>query len=193
MEIKGKLKSDDLRRIADEVRQYGIDFQAKIQTFLKRLADKGILVAEESGGAFGHLITFTKETETDGVVIIGRDAAPVYSSWLKKDGSKVTAKLSPLLMSEFGAGPHAIIWEGVINNTDTLPDGTKIGRGTLPPYEDYPGQTHAFESQWRYKDLSGNWHTADGYKPKRPMHNAMVEIINAVNATAREVFGNGNE
>ena len=184
MEIRTKLQSAELKRAADEVRQFGRDFQTKIQTLLERLVEKGINVAEATVGKFGNKITFSKQVDNLGVVMVATETDYILAEWLRGN-TPVEAIVSPLLMAEFGAGPHAIVWEGQLSNTDTLPDGKRIGRGT------FPNQTHAYENSWWYMDLNGKWHQAFGVTPTRPIHNAMLEIIAQVNATVREVFGNG--
>lgn len=186
MVIKAKLNSADIKRMADDVERYQTEFQIKVHTVLRKLADKGISAAALSVGNMGQYITFTKENDPYGVTIVAKETSVIMSEWIRY-GITVHAELSPLLMSEFGAGRHAVIWEGLTENTAILPDGTKVGRG------EFPGQTHAFEDSWRYMDVSGNWHTASGIKPTRPLHNAVIEIITQVEATVREVFGNGSE
>ena len=186
MVIKAKLNSADIKKMAVEVEQYGIEFQTKIHTVLRRLADKGIAAAALSVGNMGQYITFTKQNDPYGVTIVAQETSVIVAEWMRY-GNLVHAEVSPLLMSEFGAGRHAVIWEGQTEHTNTLSDGKQIGRGT------FPNQTHAFEDSWRYMDVNGNWHTASGIKPTRPLHNAVIEIITQVEATAREVFGYGSE
>lgn len=186
MVIETKLNSADVKKAADEVRQFGRDFQTKVHQVLQRLAEKGIRAAEQSVDWYGNYITFSKQTSGDGVTVVAAEVGTIISEWLKY-GEPVYAEVSPLLMAEFGAGSHAVIWEGLTSDTNVLPDGRKIGRGT------FPEQTHAFESYWHYMDLSGNWQTVSGLKPTRPLHNAVLEIIAQIESTAREVFGNGSD
>ena len=185
MVIKARFNSADIKRMADEVEGYRYDFQVKVHTILRRLADKGIAAAALSVGNMGQYITFTKQNDPYGVTIVAQETSVIVAEWMRY-GQLVHAEVSPLLMSEFGAGKHAIIWEGQNGNTNTLPDGKQIGRGT------FPNQTHAFEDSWYYMDVNGNWHVATGIKPTRPLHNAVMEIITQVEATAREVFGYGS-
>lgn len=186
MVIETRLNSADVRKAADEVRQFGRDFQTKVHQVLQRLADKGINTAQTTIGNFGKFVTFSKQTAGDGVVVVAQETNVIVARWLRK-GEEVEAVVSPLLMAEFGAGSHAVIWEGLTSNTDTLPDGRKIGRGT------FPEQTHAFQSSWWYMDLNKQWHQASGINPTRPLHNAVLEIITQIESTAREVFGNGSD
>lgn len=185
MIIKSALKSSELRAAADELRNYINVFKEKIKTLERRLADKGITVAKSSvSSELGKYIIFQKFENESSIQIVAAETSQLISSWLRY-GQQIDAIVSPLLMEEFGAGKHAVIWEGINGNTGTLSNGTPIGRGT------FPRQTHANESYWHYMDLSGNWHTADGIIPGRPMHNAIIEIITQIDNTAREVFMDG--
>ena len=188
MEIKAKLTSSDLKRAADEVTAYANNLPNRVMTVLQRLADKGISAGETTIGNFGQYVTFSKRTEGLGVVIVAQETGVIVSEWLRH-GERVEAEVSPLLMSEFGAGRHAIIWEGQNGNTNTLPDGKQIGRGSFK----YPDQirTHAFQNTWWYMDVNQQWHQASGVTPTRPLYHAVMEIITQVDATAKEVFGNG--
>lgn len=187
MVITTKLNSASLKKAADEVRQYGNDLQVKIYNVLVRLAEKGITVAEQTIGNFGKYVTFSRRSETDGMVIVAQETSVILAEWMLKNGEKREEFVSPLLMAEFGAGPHAIIWHGQDGDTNVMPDGKKVGRG------EFPHQKHAFESSWWYMDLSGNWKSSTGIKPTRPLYNAVMELISTVNATVREVFGNGSD
>ena len=184
MKIKAKLTSSDLKRAADEVTAYANNLPNRVMTVLQRLADKGISAGKTIIGNFGKYVTFSKRTEGLGVVIVAQETGVIVSEWLRHD-ERVEAEVSPLLMAEFGAGSHAVIWEGTKANTDTLPDGTKIGRGT------FPDQTHAFQNTWWYMDVNQQWHQVSGVTPTRPLYHAVMEIIAQVDATAKEVFGNG--
>lgn len=184
MTITTRLDSAELKRAANEVRQYGNDLKIKIHEVLQKLVDKGITVAEQAVDWYGNYITFSRQFENDSVVLVAQEVGTIISEWLRY-GEPVYAEVSPLLMAEFGAGSHAVIWGGMTSDTNSLPDGRKIGRGT------FPNQKHAFESVWHYMDLSGNWQTVSGLKPTRPLHKAVLEIISTVEMTAREVFGNG--
>lgn len=188
MEISGKLNSADLKRMSDELSGYKPTLQEKLDRFVRALTDKGIHIAKDTAGNFGSKIVFSRRSDSEGTVLVAQETDVILSKWMRKDG-EVEAKVSPLLMAEFGAGPHAIIWEGQNGDTDTLPDGKKIGRGSFK----YPKQiqTHAFEDSWWYMDVNEQWHQSRGITPTRPLHNAVLEMIMQIENTAREVFGNG--
>lgn len=183
MKISAKLNSVDLKRMADELRQYGTDLQTKLRLFCSRLADKGIQVAMNSNyGSLASYIVFSKETVTDGTVIIARETSSLTADWFGHED----VEISPLLMTEFGAGNYAVYWENSNGMEDRqLSDGTPIGRGT------FPGQKNAFKDHWLYRDTQGRLHISRGFYPTRPMHHAVIEMITQVEATAREVFKNG--
>ena len=185
MVIKSALKSSELRAAADELKNYIVTFKEKVKTLERRLADKGISVAQNSVSAgFRDYIIFQKFENENSVQIVAAETSRLISSWLRY-GQQVDAIVSPLLMEEFGSGKHAVLWEGTNGSTGTLSDGTSVGRGS------FPRQTHADENYWHYMDLNGRWHTVDGVTPGRPMHNAVMEIITQIDITAREVFLGG--
>lgn len=186
MRLKARLSSQSIKQMADDLLSYRDGLQNNLREFRDSLANKGIQVAMSSvNGKFGQYIVFTKEESGDTVTIVARETSQILAEWLYH-GENIQAWVSPLLMAEFGSGKYAVVWEDSQGNkTGTLSDGTEIGRGT------FPDQRNAFKDEWRYMDLNGNWHTASGEKPTRPMHNAIIEIITQIERTAREVFGNG--
>lgn len=185
MEISGKINSADFRRMADEALKYKPTLQEKLNQFVRLLTDKGIVVAKDTAGNYGNKIVFSRRSDSEGTVLVAQETEVIISKWLRK-GFEVEAEVSPLLMAEFGAGPHAIVWEGVNESTNKLPDGKTIGRGT------FPNQTHAFEDSWWYMDANKQWHQSRGITPTRPLHNAVVEMILQIETTAKEVFRNGS-
>lgn len=184
MVISGRLNSNDLRSMADEVRQYLSDLQNKVRRFTSRLADIGISAALNANyGSYASYIVFTKESTSEGYIVVARETSLLTADWLGHEN----VMISPLLMTEFGSGNYAVYWEGADDTTDKqLPDGTPIGRGS------FPNQKNAFKDQWLYRDTDGFLHVTRGFYPTKPLHTAVVEMIAQINATAREVFGNGS-
>lgn len=185
MEISGRLNSNDIRSMADEVRRYCTSLEYKLTVFVSRLSEKGVSVASQTVGSFGKYIAFYRESVNDEITVVAQETDYIKASWLKY-GKQVDAIVSPLLMAEFGSGPHAIVWEGLNGTLSRLPDGKEVGRGT------FPYQKHADEDSWWYMDLDGEWHQTRGVAPTRPLHNALIEMITQIETTAREVFGNGS-
>lgn len=186
MILKAFLNSRSIKQMADDLRKSEQEIANKLRTFRVLLAEKGIRVAMSNvSSGFGQYIRFEKVDTENMTMIVAMETQQILSEWLRYD-ERVQAYVSPLLMAEFGAGSHAVLWEDSQGAPhSTLSDGTQVGRGS------FPNQTHAFESTWWYMDLNHNWHQASGIKPTRPMHNAVIEIITQIQQTAREVFGHG--
>lgn len=187
MTITKRLTSQGLHELAQELNDYQNSLVSKVRQFRERLASKGIIAARANvSQGFGQYITFEKTDSENTSIIVAKEMSQILSEWLRKNDEVVQAYVSPLLMAEFGAGRHAVEWiDSKGNSTETLSDGTHIGRGS------FPDQKHAFQDSWWYMDLNHNWQQASGVIPSRPMHNAVIEMILQVEATAREVFGNG--
>jgi len=184
MTFASNLSSQGLKKLAQELQEYAQNTLVnKLRLFRERLAQKGINVAVSSNN--GHLsqyVVFSMETSDNESVIIAKETQLLEADWLGHEG----VMISPLLMTEFGSGNYAVFWESVdMGSVHQLDDGTPIGRGS------FPNQKYAFDYQWFYRDKEGNKHVSRGIYPTRPMHNAVIEIIMQVEATAREVFGNG--
>lgn len=158
--------------------QYKASLQPKTQQFLKELADVGIQAAKSNTSAvLGQHITYTKQVTTSSgkkcvVKLIGRDDGTMTSTWYVSETQTKTAPVSALLMAEVGSGKYA-------NTTYNIPDS---GRGT------FPGQTHAWEDRWSYKDETG-WHTTSGIQPTYPIHNAALAMRTQIESIAKRVFG----
>lgn len=183
MRLKAMLTSASIKQMADDLMGFKTDLQDKLRMFRERLAEKGIKVAMANvNQEFGQYILFEKIDTDNTSTIVARETSQILKEWLYY-GIHVYANISPLLMSEFGSGSHAVYWVDSQGNTSSvLSDGTPIGRGS------FPEQRNAFKDSWHYMDLNWNWHTVSGEKPTRPMHNAVLEIITQVETTAREVF-----
>ena len=177
MKLKLRLESKSIEKAIKELEKYRDSLAIKNAVFVQRLLDEGIKVAQEHVGGMGKYITFT--SDVDGTthcvgLLIAKNEQTIISKW-DYYGEIVGAELSPVAFEEFGAGVYAKVLFPV--------DG--VGRGT------FPGQTHAFEPAWHYKDEDGVWHSSSGYMPSHPMYFADMQIINNVQKIAKEVFGNG--
>ena len=53
----------------------------------------------------------------------------------------------------------------------------------------FPGQTHALNDYWWYRDKDGRLRFSQGTEAAMPMYKASVEIISQIELIAREVFG----
>lgn len=151
----------------------------KCELFCRRLAEKGITVAEQHTGKFGSHITFDVQTSRfpDGAqaILIATNTSLIHVRWIGAGVALGEADISPLMMAEFGSGLPA----------QQNPRGPEFGMGTGT----FPGQTHAWDPDgWWYQDLEGEWHHSYGETPTMPMSQASKAMIKAVRQTAREVF-----
>lgn len=171
--FKGDLSTKGIQSIIDQLKYYSeVDLPHLADVLVRRLAEIGITVAEYSvHSAFRPYIEFRYDSQSLGVgELVGQDNALIHRVWYTKGGKvKGEADISPLLMSEYGAGPYA----------------AQGHRGT------FPGQTHAFQNEWFWYDETGNKHSSEEdytIVSTQPMYKALVEMINKVNEVAREVF-----
>lgn len=149
--------------------------------FVEKLSERGISVAkEELDDGYAKYIAFStvieKATEDEVIgLMVATNTGLIHSEWMQKDGSVRSADVSPLLMSEFGAGTIA----------GKHPKAAELGMGTGT----FPGQTHANDPNgWWYQTLDGEWHKSKGYQATMPVQKAADEMMKSISAVAREVF-----
>lgn len=177
--IKGELSVEGIKDIQRQLEEYKKQLQSNTLKLAERLADVGIVTAKSNVGNFGKYIIFSKRIEfSEGgckVIMYARNESEIISQWKTSDGIK-TARVSPLLMAEFGSGKRAKNPKGI----------NGVGQGT------FPGQTHAFfdEEGWYWQDLDDVWHHSYGITPTMPMYNASLEMIRSIESVAREIFDN---
>ena len=179
---KIKLNAFSSRGIDSALKQlakYRNSIPDKCELFCRRLAEKGIDVAEQHTGKFGSHIVFKIQTTKlpDGAkaVLIATNTSLIHVMWIGAGVAYGEADISPLMMAEFGSGLPA----------QQNPRGPEFGMGTGT----FPGQTHAWDPDgWWYQDLEGEWHHSYGETPTMPMTEASKAMIKAVRKTAREVF-----
>ena len=137
--MRVSLDTKELDALADYLDNYARTFEQKVQTFLERLAEKGIEVASVNGGDFSSYIVYSKKVESGTkVLMIAKDREEITNSWYASSTSKELRQetISPLLMAEFGSGHYAISAEGEASGLG--------GQGTLNKYG------HAFDSNGWY-------------------------------------------
>lgn len=185
------LDPNELRQVADELRDYATLFEQKVKAFLDACADHGIMIAQMHEGDFGGYIVYSKRFEGDFTVSIVATDTPLTKTWYTSaTGSNTkSATISPLLMAEFGSGFKAL---------DEIPAGVNAGQGTLNTYG------HAFQTYgWSWwtdeatdqtgaefiKSKNGRWlFKSTGTPPSRPLHNAVISLIRDVEGIAAEIF-----
>lgn len=191
--MRVSLDTKELDALADYLDNYARTFEQKVQTFLERLAEKGIEVASVNGGDFSSYIVYSKKVESGTkVLMIAKDREEITNSWYASSTSKELRQetISPLLMAEFGSGHYAISAEGEASGLG--------GQGTLNKYG------HAFDSNGWYwwsddatsmdgeplNEKNGRWRFhSRGTHPSQPLHKAVMACIEQVEGIAREVFG----
>ena len=191
--MRVSLDTKELDALADYLDNYARTFEQKVQTFLERLAEKGIEVASVNGGDFSSYIVYSKKVESGTkVLMIAKDREEITNSWYASSTSKELQQetISPLLMAEFGSGHYAISAEGEASGLG--------GQGTLNKYG------HAFDTNGWYwwsdeatsmdgeplNEKNGRWRFhSRGTHPSQPLHKAVMACIEQVEGIAREVFG----
>lgn len=178
MKLRLEIDKKSIDKLIKDLEDYKLSLTAKSQMFVDRLMDEGIQVAYQHLGKYTGYVEFTKEIDSQGSqtigMLIGKDSKPFISTWMVKGGVK-SVEVSGLLMSEFGSGWLAnVIW-----------NVQGVGQGT------FPGQKHAFQSQWFWRDEAGNLHVSKGELPSYPMYSADMAMLSQIDTIAREVFKHG--
>lgn len=171
--LKADLSTEGIQSIIDQLNYYtDVELMHKADVLVRRLAEIGITVAEYSVYSdFRPYIEFRYDSISLGNgELVASDNALIHRVWYTKGGLvSGEADISPLLMSEYGAGPYAL----------------QGHRGT------FPGQRNAFKSEWFWYDASGTKHSSEeDYTmiSTQPMYRALIEMMKRVNAVAKEVF-----
>lgn len=169
--------SSSIEAAIKKLEAYRDSLEAKNDIFVKRLADIGVVAAEtrvaKGEGDTSKDVRFsvvfnTSEGEAEGRIIISSTPK------VDEDGRK----FYPHLAWEFGAGIF-------YNNGNINPHASELGMGVGK----FPGQKHALNDYWWYRDEQGNLHLSQGTEATMPMYYASLEIIKQIEAIALEVFG----
>lgn len=178
MKIEISLNQKSINRAIGELKAYRDSLAIKNEQFVYELLNLGISVAEEHAGSYGKYITFSKKGKggiTTIGYLVGEDNQKIVAEW-DFFGEKKTAVLSPILLAEFGSASYA----------EVLFDVEGVGQGT------FPGQTHAYEDFWWYKEWDengkGKWKRGFGVIPTHPMYHAEMKMYEQVYNIARKVF-----
>ena len=181
---KSNLSTSGINNLISQLEAYAeVDLPNIADMIVRRLAAIGIRVAEYSVYSdWRDCIEFKYEPtgfDLGQGEVIARDTTLIHRVWYASKKTSIKnqreAYISPLLMSEFGAGWYALTGH----------------RGT------FPGQRHAFESEWFWYDVNGKKHSSEEdyhMVATQPMYRAFVEMMLNVDKVAREVFaeyGNG--
>ena len=170
--------SGSIENAIQELESFKKEINSKITTFVSKLADIGIRVAEQSAdNEYKPYITFSKAIvdEREGfceICMYGMNTEQMQSEWFLKGGVIKTVFVDALMMNEVGSGWFA-------DNPDGL---SNAGQGT------FPGQTHARDLHgWFWVDASGTHHSF-GRNGHLSMHQAFIEMSQEIDRVASEVF-----
>ena len=169
-----------INKLIKQLQTYESDLDLICDKIVRRLAEIGIKVAEYSVASdWRDCIEFMYIPLKSGAGnLTGWDAKVIHRVWYtskRENAKKREADVSPLLMSEYGAGWYALNGH----------------RGT------FPGQKHAFQSEWFWYDANGTKHSSEEDShmiATQPMYRALVEMMNKAENVVKEVFNEyGNE
>ena len=170
--IKFGLNTSDIDRAIREVKQYKVDFQKKVDTYRKRIANEIAVQAS---------LTFGSSTIND-VVSGGDPRVPDVQVYVSERGAiaVVVAEGEDAVWCEFGAG---VYHNGGVG-TSPHPKGSELGF-TIGSYDKGRGKQQA----WGYYDENENLVITRGTPATMPMYNAAQEVMRKAVEIAREVFG----
>ena len=172
--FKSNLSTNGINNLIKELNNYAnVILQAKTDAFIEALANRGIKVAyEQMVGEFNGKVAFSYEYVSKGVgKLVGEDIQKILRVWYysKPNVGKIKDSyyISPLLMSEFGAGKYAPSeWRGSLGE-----NGKK--------------------DVWGWYDENGTLHLSSedpSIIPTHPMYNAFLEMKEVFEEVAKEVF-----
>lgn len=173
--LKSNLSTEGLNKLIKQLNFYKDELTIIADEIVSELAKRGISVAQYSVfNDWRQCIDFKYEPKNLGEgELIGKDITLIHRVWYTSGNPSLMnqreAYISPLWMSEYGAGKHAL--EG--------------HRGT------FPGQRNAFKSVWFWYDGNGEKHSSNEdwhMYATRPMYNALVEMMTNADKVVREIF-----
>ena len=168
--ISFSLNSSDITKAIRELERYKIDFQKKVDTYRKR-------VAEEM--AASALLNFNSSVVDDRIK--GGTRKPDVTVNVDERGSisVVVANGEDAVWCEFGAG---VYHNGSVGSSPH-PNGSNLGF-TIGSY----GKGHGKQTAWGYYE-DGELVITRGTPASMPMYNAVQEVTKKAIEIAREVWG----
>ena len=169
--IQVGLSVKDINKAIREVKKFRKDFQNKVDTYRKRIAEE---IAVQASLGFGSSIV-------DDVVNGGsrQPDVQVYVGY-KGNIAVVVAEGEDAVWCEFGAG---VYHNGSVGSSPN-PYGNNLGF-TIGSY----GKGYGKKQVWGYYDDDSNLVLTRGTPATMPMYNAAQEIMRKSVDIAREVFG----
>lgn len=166
-----RLNPSEIDRAIREVEEFKRDFQNKVDTYRKKLADE---IAVNARLNFGSAIIDD--------VVGGSSRRPDVTIDVKHDGSisVVVANGEDAVWCEFGAG---VYHNGSVGSSPH-PKGKELGL-TIGSY----GKGYGKATAWGYYDESKNLVITRGTPASMPMYNAAQTVAKQAVQIAKEVFG----
>lgn len=191
IQLKADLSKKGIDRLVKEISSFQNDFEIKLQMFVDQLENIGLTVGRANiSEGFSQYISITKKLDKtingySGFVCF-IEKGQILSKWYhhKNDATPLEYYISPLLMSEFGAGTKAV-------PPRTLDDGTKVGQGTFPAASENGYETHAYQDSWFYYDTDRRTQMAHGIRPTQPVYKAWEAMRMDIARVANTVFSGG--
>lgn len=192
--IDVQLNSRSIKQAIEELKAYKVELHKKNEQFVAALLEKGIAKAYEktadTGGAFGthqmgRYITFMQEVEGANGRLIG-SSVRLYEVWQAQNGETHEGEISPLWALEFGTARLALS-----PSEANARFGVNAGQGSNSKYGHSNDLVWYIPEEFNEDGTVKSWKTLTAITPTMPMYNASLEMIREIEATAREVFGNG--
>ena len=169
--IRFGLSPKEIERAIRELKTFSQEFQNKVDTYRKRLADE---LAVNASLNFGNAILDD--------VIKGSSRTPDVNVQVKERGKVlvVVAKGKDAVWCEFGAG----VYHNTSVGSSAHPYGQDLGF-TIGSYGKGFGKGQA----WGFNDENGELVITRGTPASMPMYNAAQEVLRKSIDIAKEVFG----
>jgi len=186
-----------IQQAIKDIQDYKQELINNTKKFCEELSKIGIEVINANiSNEFRGYIGFSKKVNPQQYgceeILILEDIDTYESKWLALDENgketEKTAKLSAVLLAEFGSGIKA---DAERKHMETTHVKEKVGRGTFPSETNEPfgNINHARRQKiWSYKDTDEKWKRSSGVAPTMPMYNAYIEMERQIKEKAREIF-----
>ena len=170
-------RKGDVQKAIEALEEYKRKLVDKETLFCQRLAEIGVMAASAKlstgDGDSSRLASFSID-----FIAGGENVSCVLSITSVPNILEDGRTYYPHLGWEFGAGIY-------YNNGNVHPKAHELGMGVGT----FPDQTNAMYNHWWYRDEGGNLHLSRGTQATMPMHTATVEMIQNIEAIAKEVYG----
>ena len=166
--IKMELSLTSIENALRELEAYKNDFERKDKLFRERLAERLQVIAQANYNSAVHGATDVTSPITVSVQSSGGDYTVVVA-----EGKQVA-------FVEFGTG---VFYNGAAGSSPH-PKGTELDM-TIGSY----GKGRGKRIAWGYRDETGNLVITRGFRASSALYDAVIDVANAADRVAKEVFG----